>query len=205
MDPGVYFGKDECKKAQQIVSHFGDDDFHEKYNENEISRAVDIVSNINMFALSPRHKKCKLCNQSKSVFDFRRNKQHLDGRDSVCKDCRNKQEKEKRMANKAISEKTKICSCCGKKLPITEFYNKRGAKDGHASYCKECARKKNKEAWAKYTAKKKEDNTIKDIEFYPVNLAEITDKMIFEQLEKRGYKGSLQLTRVETFSIGVNV
>ena len=52
---------------------------------------------------------------------------------------------------------TKKCSCCGKELPISEFYRNSASKDGYRSKCKSCDR-------ATKLAKdiKKKDKTIKD-------------------------------------------
>ena len=35
---------------------------------------------------------------------------------------------------------TKKCSCCGKELPISEFYKNSASKDGYRSKCKACDR-----------------------------------------------------------------
>ena len=37
--------------------------------------------------------------------------------------------------------KTKVCSKCGRELPLSEFYKKSTSKDGLQSYCKECSKK----------------------------------------------------------------
>ena len=34
----------------------------------------------------------------------------------------------------------KKCSCCGKELPISEFYRNSASKDGYRSKCKSCDR-----------------------------------------------------------------
>ena len=51
----------------------------------------------------------------------------------------------------------KKCSCCGKELPISEFYKNSTSKDGYRSKCKACDR-------ATKLAKdiKKKNKTIKD-------------------------------------------
>ena len=33
---------------------------------------------------------------------------------------------------------TKKCSCCGRELPISEFYKNSASKDGYRSKCKAC-------------------------------------------------------------------
>ena len=45
--------------------------------------------------------------------------------------------------------KTKICQCCGKELPITEFYKNSVTKDGFEPYCKTCKAESNKMCYEK--------------------------------------------------------
>ncbi len=51
----------------------------------------------------------------------------------------------------ATEEKTKICKCCGKELPLSEFYIHRTNRDGHKTICKKCDSKEQK---AKYAERK---------------------------------------------------
>ena len=44
------------------------------------------------------------------------------------------------MENEAI--KTKVCSCCGRELPRTEFPKNAQSRDGHLGVCKKCHRKR---------------------------------------------------------------
>ena len=44
------------------------------------------------------------------------------------------------MENEAI--KTKVCSRCGRELPLTEFPKNAQSRDGHLGVCKECQRKR---------------------------------------------------------------
>lgn len=48
---------------------------------------------------------------------------------------------------------TKICSKCGRELPISEFHNDKTHKDGHRSECRECTKQRNK----KYQTEHKND------------------------------------------------
>ena len=52
---------------------------------------------------------------------------------------------------------TKKCSCCGRELPVSEFYRNSTSRDGYRSKCKACDRTTK---LAKDT--KKKDMTIKD-------------------------------------------
>lgn len=40
---------------------------------------------------------------------------------------------------------TKICSKCGRELPLTEYYKRKSSKDGLYNYCKECCKQYNKQ------------------------------------------------------------
>lgn len=42
-------------------------------------------------------------------------------------------------------ENTKICSKCGRELPLTEYYKSKWNKDGFQNYCKECCKQHNKQ------------------------------------------------------------
>ena len=52
---------------------------------------------------------------------------------------------------------TKKCSCCGRELPVSEFYRNSTSRDGYRSKCKACDKATK---LAKDT--KKKDMTIKD-------------------------------------------
>jgi len=38
----------------------------------------------------------------------------------------------------------KVCTCCGKLKPLTEYYKKTSTKDGFAAHCADCGRAKRK-------------------------------------------------------------
>lgn len=40
---------------------------------------------------------------------------------------------------------TKVCSKCGRELPLNEFYKNKGMKDGHKNECKECFKQRQKQ------------------------------------------------------------
>ncbi len=105
---------------------------------------------------------------------------------------------------------TKVCRCCGKKLPITEFWNNRSYKDGHESICKECKNKKQRAYRDKINGKSKTRKKsaisqashpdilpfVEETQPQALNLADMTDKELFVELRRRGYTGDLRLSKV---------
>ena len=56
---------------------------------------------------------------------------------------------------------TKICSKCGRELPISQFYKCKSNKDGLQAHCKECLKQyyaENKEAIAEYKKQYRQEN-----------------------------------------------
>ena len=51
---------------------------------------------------------------------------------------------------------TKVCKGCGRELPTTDFYTNNRAKDGLATYCKECANRLSTEYARKRREREKE-------------------------------------------------
>ena len=51
------------------------------------------------------------------------------------------------------SVKTKVCSQCGRELPITEFTLDKRNKDGHVGRCKDCVNAYQREGYARKKSK----------------------------------------------------
>lgn len=49
--------------------------------------------------------------------------------------------------------KTKVCSKCGRELPITEFTLNKTSKDGHVGQCKDCLNAYQRERYARNKGK----------------------------------------------------
>lgn len=109
---------------------------------------------------------------------------------------------------------TKVCCNCKKKLPISEFYRNRSMKDGHESYCKACKNELKKtynigSKPGKRTKNKKQKDMaptshpdvlpfVVETPTPTLNLADMTDKELFEEIRRRGYTGDLRYSKVIT-------
>ena len=54
----------------------------------------------------------------------------------------------------------KICSCCGIKKPLIEFYKQSDCLDGHRSKCKVCTKETKKQCYKNVKEEYKERNRI---------------------------------------------
>ena len=95
--------------------------------------------------------------------------------------------------------KTKVCSKCGRELPIENFYKNHTCKDGFDTTCKECKNAYAKE-WQKNNREKKKARKIEEerIAFeskYKIytdkELAKFTPRQLILELKARGYVGTL--------------
>lgn len=84
---------------------------------------------------------------------------------------------DKPLAIVEIVKEKKICKCCGRELPLSNF-DKRGG--GYRNYCRECLRK---------------ENGISE------RFAQFTSRELIEELRSRGYKGTLKYVKVEEIKL----
>ena len=90
-------------------------------------------------------KVCSTCKQAKTLNDFWKNKNTVDGYNNVCRDCatiRDNKLKSKRMYPSITN---KYCKFCEQTKPVSEFYKSQNTLDGYSSRCKACASEYNKE------------------------------------------------------------
>lgn len=94
---------------------------------------------------------------------------------------------------------TKVCTKCGRELPIENFHINKSLKGGHDNTCKECKNAYAKE-WQKKNKEKKKAQKIENerIEFekkYKIytnkDLAKFTPRELMLELKARGYEGEL--------------
>ena len=99
--------------------------------------------------------------------------------------------------------KTKVCTKCGRELPITEFHISRRNKDGLQHYCKECKRE--------YMRQYAQMHKLKDdAPIYPQN-PDLADKQpreiiaqiktLINELRARGYGYEGKLTYLQTINL----
>ena len=108
---------------------------------------------------------------------------------------------------------TKGCKRCGRELPLSEFYGNTKAKDGLATYCKECSNALSVEYARKRRARKKEEAKENErIEFekkYKVytnrELAKFTPRELMLELYARGYEGELLYKEIKVTEHRINL
>ncbi len=91
---------------------------------------------------------CSTCKIEKSLFAFSANKNHCDGHQSQCKECRSRAEKER--IHRLICRKHIVvpallkCKCCKTVKSNIDFYGDLRQKSGKSAFCKDCMIKKQK-------------------------------------------------------------
>lgn len=76
-----------------------------------------------------------------------------------------------------VTEKTKVCSKCGRELPLSEFYTNNRTPDGLQYYCNECMRKAQNN-------RSVINNTDDDSDS---ELSKYTPRQLMEELKRRGF------------------
>lgn len=91
------------------------------------------------------------------------------------------------------TNKAKKCTMCGRMLTLDNFRKVSFAEDGHASHCKDCAKKKRREK----TESRTDDGVIvRDVKGGGnPELAKFSNRELLEEIRFRGYKGKLQIVR----------
>lgn len=108
---------------------------------------------------------------------------------------------------------TKVCKKCGRELPLSDFYTNSKAKDGLATYCKECSNAISVEYARKRRERKKaEAEENERVEFekkYKIytnrELAKFTPRELMLELKARGYTGDLLYQEVKVTEHRINL
>lgn len=85
---------------------------------------------------------------------------------------------------------TKQCVHCGKVLPVSEFYKNKTARNGLASWCKDCMVERRREL-------------ARNARLYETRggLESYTPRQLMEELARRGYRGTLTYTETRTVDL----
>ena len=97
-----------------------------------------------------------------------------------------------------MEQETKVCKCCGRELPMSNF--KKGHW-GYVSVCNECDKQHRAEKRQARIDKAKQK--IEDVraENRQLCLADFTPRELMIELARRGYRGKLQFTQVQEIDI----
>lgn len=69
---------------------------------------------------------------------------------------------------KLSTRKTKVCEKCGRRLPLTEFYEMTSNPDGHSKCCKAC-----------------------NMSSRTPSLSDFTEQQLYDELVRRGFTGKM--------------
>lgn len=94
---------------------------------------------------------------------------------------------------------TKVCKCCGKELPISNFKTTRWG--GKVSVCIECATQKLRENKQKRLDEQKQKVEDMRAEARQLCLSDFTPRELMLRLKELGYEGTLKYVRTEVIDI----
>lgn len=110
--------------------------FKDGYKSKCIQCELFLKSNV-----EPKFKTCTKCGKTLPLYLFHNDKKTRDGKISQCKACVNEAGKRYRERNKNTPHPpitSKVCTLCGRELPICEFHKNSSARDGYSSWCRDC-------------------------------------------------------------------
>jgi len=93
-------------------------------------------------------KPCYVCKIVKPLQHFHKAKEHRDGRENVCKICRENRQKvvaEEKLKSMPENYTEKICSVCKESKQLSDFFKDRQKWDGLALKCKVCWKSRNQQ------------------------------------------------------------
>lgn len=91
---------------------------------------------------------------------------------------------------------TRICECCGRELPVSEFINRTF---GASKICKKCNAAKSRES----RLKKKEERSLEAelVNARNLRLQDFTPRELMAELARRGYRGKLEYVETRTIDL----
>lgn len=99
-----------------------------------------------------------------------------------------------------MEQETKVCKCCGRELPISNFKSSRWG--GKVSVCTECATSKLRENKRKKRVEQSQELEDAIVKNRQLRLADFTPRELMAELKRRGYEG--KITYVETHTIDLS-
>lgn len=142
------------------------------------------------------YKTCSICKKEVKLSDFNKRLKSVDGLDNACRFCRVKRTKELYEQRGQANLQEKVCSCCGKLLPISNFYFCRSTTDGYQGQCKNCESEKAAVRKQNMTEEQKRQRMQYLVEYNAKNRDRIKDyqkqhrkqnKEKLQQMEKQRY------------------
>jgi len=129
-------------------------------------------------------KPCTYCNVVKSLDQFHNALDHRDGKENICKICKNIKDQKRLQEQRETLEfpDEKECRLCSTTKPLKEYYKDKNSPDGHMRRCKEC-----------HNNQQKIPKKIVTIEEKTCNKCKLTKSVSdFHKLSKSidGYKGA---------------
>lgn len=91
---------------------------------------------------------------------------------------------------------TKVCSCCGKEKPVSEFYRNAW---GVTSVCSECHAKKSSDGRRKAKEAKSLETRLQEARL--LRLQDFTPRELMCELKRRGYEGQFTYTEVHVIKL----
>lgn len=124
---------------------------------------------------------CTMCGKTLPLSEFHVDRSRKSGVQCYCKKCKSERAKNRIAGRRATIEeirkmaqadgKTKMCTVCGRWLPLAYFHKQSTGKYGYHSKCRECYNKIKREEYAQRRAEylaNKEDAT-QTVQPYPVS------------------------------------
>ena len=91
---------------------------------------------------------------------------------------------------------TRVCECCGRELPVSEFINRTF---GLSKICKKCNGEKILEAKTKKKQVKSLENEL--VNARNLRLQDFTPRELMAELARRGYRGKLEYVETRTIDL----
>lgn len=97
-----------------------------------------------------------------------------------------------------MEQETKVCRCCGRELPMSNFKKGRW---GYVSVCNECDKQHRAENRQLRIDKAKQKVEDMRAETRQLCLADFTPRELMAELKRRGYEGKITYTETHTIDL----